>query len=130
MLKCPFHLPVITELYETFPDATFVWTHRDPVECIGSACSLYETLMKLIVNSETIDRYALGAAVIEYTAISLEMAEASIAQLSTKLRIVHVRYADNIKNPKAICRQVFEQVNVLLLPLVLRYINTYLSICI
>lgn len=110
MLKCPFHLPVLTELNETFPDCTVVWTHRDPVECIGSACSLYETLMRLVTNSETIDRVALGAAVMDYTEVSLEMAEASIAQLGSKLHIVHVRYADNVKNPKAICREVFQQV--------------------
>ena len=41
MLKCPFHLPYLRQLFAAFPDATVVWTHRDPVECIASACSLY-----------------------------------------------------------------------------------------
>jgi uncharacterized protein YeeX (DUF496 family) len=109
MLKCPFHLPYLTELFTAFPDATVVWTHRDPVECIASACSLYETLLKLIVNSWTIDKHALGQAVMEYTSIALDKALASVDKASKTMRILHVRYADNIKTPKDICRQVFEQ---------------------
>ena len=35
MLKCPFHLPYLTELTEAFPDATIVWTHRWVGRCVG-----------------------------------------------------------------------------------------------
>lgn len=62
MLKCPFHLPYLTELYAAFPDATVVWTHRNPVECIASACSLYETLLHMCCIPESISRHALGKA--------------------------------------------------------------------
>lgn len=109
MLKCPFHLPYLSELHASFPDATVVWTHRDPVECIASACSLYETIIKMVINSWTIDKHALGKAVMDYTAYSLDKAVASIEKASATMRILHVRYADNIKNPKEICRKVFEK---------------------
>lgn len=56
MLKCPFHLPYLSELNEAFPDATVVWTHRDPVECIASACSLYETIMHWVMVPESVNR--------------------------------------------------------------------------
>ena len=55
MLKSPFHLPYLEELFATFPDATVIWTHRDPAECIASACSLYWHLMSMATESE---RYA------------------------------------------------------------------------
>ena len=110
MLKCPFHLPYLTELHQEFPDATIVWTHRDPVECIASACSLYECIIKLVADSWTIDRQAIGQAVLEYTADALERAAASIEKASKTMKIIHVRYADNIKNPKSICQKVIESV--------------------
>ncbi len=114
MLKCPFHLPYLTELHTEFPDATIVWTHRDPVECIASACSLYHTLMKLTADTWTIDTTALGQAVMDYTADALEKADQSIEKAKKTMKIIHVRYADNVKNPKEICRKVFENVRSVL----------------
>jgi hypothetical protein len=43
VLKCPTHLGRLPELLRQFPDATLVWTHRDPVTVMGSICSLIET---------------------------------------------------------------------------------------
>jgi hypothetical protein len=108
MLKCPFHLPYLSELHATFPDATIVWTHRNPVECIASACSLYETILKISVDSWTIDRKALGLAVMELSLLSLDKAIRSIEKAGKSLRILHIRYADNIKDPKSVCKKVMD----------------------
>ena len=40
VLKCPQHLEQIGPLMETFPDATIVVTHRDPVSVIQSAATM------------------------------------------------------------------------------------------
>lgn len=40
VLKCPQHLEQLPVLYDTFPDATFVLTHRDPVAVIQSAITM------------------------------------------------------------------------------------------
>ena len=40
VLKCPDHLATLDALLEVFPDACLVWTHRDPVDCIASYCSM------------------------------------------------------------------------------------------
>lgn len=40
VLKSPQHLEQFPVLLETFPDATFVVTHRDPVEVILSMCTM------------------------------------------------------------------------------------------
>eukprot|EP01035_Chromulina_nebulosa_P016957 gene16957-22449_t len=120
MLKCPFHLPYLDELYQSFPDATVVWTHRDPVECIGSACSLYETLMRMSMEEADIDRVALGKAVLDYTRLSLDMAMDSLKRLEGKVKVVHVRYADNVKNPKGTCKDICERAG---LPFNEEYVN-------
>lgn len=109
MLKCPFHLPYIDELYASFPGATVVWTHRDPVDCIASACSLYETLMRMSMEEYSIDKEALGQAVLKYTRLALDMAMASLEKMKNKVKVIHVRYADNVKNSKAVCKDICEQ---------------------
>ncbi len=40
VLKCPQHLEQLPALQKTFPDATFVVTHRDPVAVIQSAVTM------------------------------------------------------------------------------------------
>ena len=40
MLKCPQHLEQLGPLMKTFPDATIVQTHRDPVSVIQSAITM------------------------------------------------------------------------------------------
>ncbi|MDB6062637.1 MAG: hypothetical protein JWM78_2740 [Verrucomicrobiaceae bacterium] len=40
VLKCPQHMEQLPILYKTFPDATFVISHRDPVASIQSAITM------------------------------------------------------------------------------------------
>jgi hypothetical protein len=39
-LKTPVHMLSMDALNETYPDARFLWTHRDPAEVMGSVCDL------------------------------------------------------------------------------------------
>jgi len=39
-LKTPVHMLALGPLIESYPDARFLWTHRDPAEVLGSVCSL------------------------------------------------------------------------------------------
>lgn len=127
MLKCPFHLPYLSELHATFPDATIVWTHRNPVECIASACSLYETLMKISVDSWTIDKEALGLAVMELSLLSLEKAIRSIEKAAKTMRVLHIRYADNIKDPKAVCKKVMDMAELPFSDEYVRRVDEYMA---
>lgn len=40
VIKCPQHMEQLPVLYRTFPDATFVLTHRDPVGSVRSAMTM------------------------------------------------------------------------------------------
>ena len=40
MLKNPSHMTALDALMSVYPDALVVYTHRDPVACIASSCSL------------------------------------------------------------------------------------------
>jgi hypothetical protein len=39
-LKTPVHMLALDALDSAYPDARFLWTHRDPAEVLGSVCSL------------------------------------------------------------------------------------------
>jgi hypothetical protein len=63
MLKYPAHLNDMEVIKRVFPDATFVWTHRDPTTVMGSVCSLMETSWSLYqrrLDFESIGKVALS----------------------------------------------------------------------
>ena len=106
MLKCPFHLPYLGDLQKEFPDSRVVWTHRNPVDCIGSACSLYETLFHLTIDSWTLDKRKLGAAVLELTKQSLDRA-LEVCDAG-EIKILHLRYQDTTGDSMGMCAKVCE----------------------
>jgi hypothetical protein len=58
ILKSPFHLWNLDALLRVFPDATFVWTHRDPAVAIASWCSLAEVIRAF--HNRRVDLRLLG----------------------------------------------------------------------
>ena len=57
-LKAPAHTAFIEAIWHHIPDACIIHPHRDPVEVVGSLCSLFYTFHSLVVDR--IDRIALG----------------------------------------------------------------------
>lgn len=47
LLKNPWHALFLDDLTSVYPDAQLVMTHRDPVEVVGSFCSLVKTFRSL-----------------------------------------------------------------------------------
>ncbi len=43
-LKTPHHAFAVTTIAEIYPDARFIWTHRDPATCIASTASITASL--------------------------------------------------------------------------------------
>jgi hypothetical protein len=112
MLKCPFHLPYLKELADAFPGSTVVWTHRNPTECIASACSLYETILGMVMEKNSINKIALGKAVMNYSELAMKKAIEAIPLVSSKIRIEHVKYTDSVKIPKETCKRIAEAANL------------------
>lgn len=50
VIKCPQHMEQLPVLVETFPDATFVLTHRDPVASIQSAVTMHCYAARIMRN--------------------------------------------------------------------------------
>lgn len=50
-LKTPVHTYDIEALLKVFPDANFVWTHREPLRSLSSVCSLIYHFRKAFVDN-------------------------------------------------------------------------------
>lgn len=85
-LKTPAHMLALDALTEVYPDARFLWTHRDPAEVLGSVCSLITYLRGMV--SERSDPAELGARQVELWKVALERA------LAFRDRVGEERFAD------------------------------------
>lgn len=102
ILKDPMHLDRIPEMLEVYPDARFVWPHRDPTRALASAVSLLGTVQW----GRTDHPFQFGA--FEYVTnpdLSAGRFNAVIDQIESgaipKDRLYHVLYADLVGDPIA-----------------------------
>ncbi|WP_416986691.1 sulfotransferase family protein [Streptomyces sp. T028] len=69
VLKSPLHTENLDALLSVFPDATIVWTHRDPAAVVPSFCSLIEHGMAITLSP--LDLRELGATWLELLSRSM-----------------------------------------------------------
>jgi hypothetical protein len=96
VLKTPFHLGYVDTLFEVFPGARVIQTHRDPLQTIPSAASMYRSLWEL--NSEAVDPLEVGRQVRERFAWSLTRCMRSRERVAAD-RFLDVDYREVQKDP-------------------------------
>ena len=97
VLKDPTHTFFVDEILRVFPDARFVFIHRDPAETLSSICSLHAYARS--VFSTDVDAKAIGAELFEsYMTRLLEPAVAAVDRLPAG-RVAHVRSPDLSRDP-------------------------------
>jgi len=105
VLKDPTHTFFVDAILEVFPDARFVFIHRDPAETLGSLCSLHAYTRS--VFSSDIDAHAIGTELSEsYVMRLLEPAVAAVDRLPAD-RIAHVRAPDLSRDPVATIAEAY-----------------------
>ena len=119
-LKCPIHLPYVTDLRDAFPDARIVWTHRDPGEALPSLCSMFRTFADM-GETGPVDLEAIGREQLAFWAASTDRA------LSVNDACCHVAYADLVRDPRAAVRQVYGAFGVTVSPAFDRAMAEYLQ---
>lgn len=85
-LKTPVHMLSLDALDEAYPEARFLWTHRDPAEVLGSVCSLIAYLWRMV--SDGGDPAELGAREVEIWTEALSRA------IAFRDRVGEERFAD------------------------------------
>jgi hypothetical protein len=99
-----FHGFRLKEFFETYPDASLVWLHRDPVQVAASRTMMMADIIDGIVGP--IDLKAEARA-------HLAMTRASIANtMSNPLiddpRILHIRYTDFVADPVGTVQRFYD----------------------
>lgn len=105
VLKDPTHTFFVDAILEVFPDARFVFIHRDPAETLSSICSLHAYARS--VFSSDVDAHAIGAELSDsYMTRLLEPAVAAVDRLPPG-RVAHVRAPDLSRDPVGTIAQAY-----------------------
>ena len=99
-----FHGHRLKEFFQTYPDATLVWLHRDPVQVVASSAAMMRDIMEGIVGP--IDMIAEVKMHLERTRMSNRNTMSN--PLIEDPRIHHVRYKDFVADPIGTVRGYYE----------------------
>jgi hypothetical protein len=110
LLKSPEHLISIEALAETYPDAIFIQTHRDPALVLGSVSSLICSLRRL--SSTRVDPVELGREQFEMWAHGIDATLAARAKWGAKRTVIDVHLADIARDPIGTVEGVYSQLGV------------------
>jgi hypothetical protein len=113
VLKTPMHLGYLDLLFETFPGAHVIQTHRDPLETIPSVASMYLALWGLA--TEKPDPREVGRQCLERYAGALRRCLAVRDRLPAE-RFVDVDYRAVARDPVAEVRRIYAAVSRTLTP--------------
>ncbi|GMH68720.1 hypothetical protein TrST_g4400 [Triparma strigata] len=107
-LKCPVHLGLLPFLSEGFPDATVVWTHREPKQAIGSLCSFVRATQDMHEGSGYIDLEKVGADVNNFGNLWIKRADDFLKSPESKgHKRGNVMYTELIKNPVGTVKKLY-----------------------
>ncbi len=104
LLKAPAHMWAIEAMIEEFPGVGVVWSHRDPLRCVASICSMTAALMKDLA----FEKKALGPVVMEFYAKSLDRGLAARAS-QDPARFVDVQHDEFVANATAAVSRIYRQ---------------------
>ena len=108
LFKMPTHLMELEALLDAYPDALFIQTHREPVEFMGSWCSLVERVRSKV--SEPRPREDLGTEQLKAMSRMLNRA-VDFRQSHPELedRWHDVSFYDLVRNPMAVVGGIYRR---------------------
>ena len=108
MLKAPAHMLGVDAIMKVFPDARFIWCHRDPVAVVPSINSMNKLIMAMYAGDFShLDSGEIGVAVMEWYASSLEKGLAQRERLPEEI-FVDCSQGDFVDQPMAVVERVYE----------------------
>jgi hypothetical protein len=127
VLKGPAHLNWLPALFAVYPDARLIWTHRDPLQVMGSVASLISAI--LWMRASRVDPELVQAAF---------GGEFFAAQLDSALKFrdgggidprqfIDVRYQDLMGDTFGTLRRVYQQLDLALDPAIESRMRAYLA---
>ncbi len=103
-LKNPWHPLYLDALTTVYPDAQLVMTHRDPVDVLGSACSLLKAVRPMF--SDNVDMNAIGRCLLETFDVMIERTIAYKEKHGWD-SIYDLQYADMMRDPIGEIKKIY-----------------------
>ena len=107
ILKTGQHLYNLDVIAEVFPDAGFVWTHRDPRELVPSFLST-ATCIRLGAHARPVDLPRFAEAALDMIDVALARAMQSEVVRQGD-RIMHLSYSRLVEDPVAVATEICER---------------------
>lgn len=108
-LKTPVHMFALDALVESYPNAKFLWSHRDPAKVLASVCSLIHYVRSW--SSDRDDAGELGAEQLDCWSEAVRRAMAFRNHVSND-RFVDVSFADLQTDPVAVVATSYQQLGL------------------
>ena len=104
-LKNPWHPLYLDALTKVYPDAQLVMTHRDPLQVVGSACSLCATVRP--IYSDTVDGRRIADMLMDTFDAMIERQSAFRQKLGEDL-IFDIDYAEQVADPVGQMKKLYD----------------------
>lgn len=124
VIKCPQHMEQLPALYATFPDATFVVTHRDPVASIRSQMTM------TLYASRMLRKRTDVAEILDYWPDRYRrLLERCVRDrgILPEDQTLDVYFHDWIRNPDPILRDIYRKADIPLTDAALAQLHDYLA---
>jgi hypothetical protein len=108
-LKTPVHMLSLDALAESYPDARFLWTHRDPAAVLGSVCSLISYTRSWVSDRD--DDATMGVQQLDLWAEALRRAMAFRARVG-EARFADVAFEQLQADPVTVIEQSYDTLGV------------------
>ena len=105
LLKSPVHLMRLKALFEVYPDARIIMTHRHPAYIVPSAASLISSTRSLYSNHEAVERS--GREQLRLWARYFDRFLEDRRQLNREDQIVDVLFDDFVDDQMAVVRRIY-----------------------
>jgi hypothetical protein len=111
VLKSPDHVFHLDALFDTYPDAHIIQTHRDPMRVLGSTANLIAVLRGAF--SHRVDRLEIGSEELRNQEDRLERI-LGFRELPTRLaqRIIDLRFHDLVRDPMGCVARIYDHCDI------------------
>jgi len=108
VLKCPDHVFALDAIRAVYPDARFIFMHRNPIEVLASLARLTEVLR--LAFAHRIDRLEIGRLVSgQWSQGAARLLEAATAAGRSSDSILNIGFPSFVKDPSACLPSIYER---------------------
>jgi hypothetical protein len=108
-LKTPVHMFALDALLDAYPDAMFLWSHRDPAKVLGSVCSLIHYVRSW--GSDRDDAKDLGVEQLERWWLAVSRAMDFRARVGDD-RFADISFAELQVDPVSALETAYERIGI------------------